>query len=66
MFTFQSDATDGNNAEKEDVVTSDTETNTSVVYNNYPTLSVEQILDKTDTLSVRYRLKIYPLSISIL
>ena len=53
MFTFQSDATDGNKDEKDDGLPSDTETNTSVAYNHYHTLSVEQILDKSDTLSVR-------------
>ena len=54
VFTFQHDATDGDNPDKEGVLSSDTDdTETSTALNNYPTLNVDQILDKADTLSVR-------------
>ena len=54
VFTFQHDATNGDNHDKEAVMSSDTDdTETSTALNNFPTLNVDQILDKADTLSVR-------------
>ena len=56
VFTFQNDETQGTKKDDHDELDghlSDSDNNNSIIFNQYPSLSVEQILDKSDTLSVR-------------